>query len=71
MRSGVPYTVTVCLAIVLLLLEGSISLMALGATKVDVSMKKINSRNTKSDMEEELNDGSTLFLDLMAIMRWF
>ena len=56
---------------VLLLLEGNMSLMALGATKVEVSMKKISSRNTKSDMDEELNVGSTLFLDLMAIMRWF
>ena len=54
---------------VLLLLEGNMSLMALGATKVEVSMKKISSRNTKSDMDEELNVGSTLFLDLMAIMR--
>ena len=62
---------TVCLAMVLLLLEGSMSLMAFGATKVEVSMKKISSRNTKSDMDEELNVGSTLFLDFMAIMRWF
>jgi hypothetical protein len=31
-------------------------------------MKKISNRNTKSDMDEELNVGSTLFLDLMAIM---
>ena len=54
---------------VLLLLEGSMSLMALGATKVEVSMKKISSRNTRSDIDEELNVGSTLFLDLMAIMR--
>ena len=56
---------------VLLLLEGSISLMALGATKVDVSMKKISSRNTKSDIDEELNVGSILFLDLMAMMLRF
>ena len=56
---------------VLLLLDGNMSLMALGATKVEVSMKKINSRNTKSDIDEELKVGSTLFLDLMAIMHWF
>ena len=53
---------------VLLLLDGNMSLMALGATKVEVSIKKISSRNTKSDMDEELNVGSTLFLDLMAII---
>jgi hypothetical protein len=56
---------------VLLLLEGSMSLMALGATKVEVSMKKINRRNTRSDMDEELKVGSTLFLDLIAIMLRF
>ena len=56
---------------VLLLLDGSMSLMALGATKVEVSIKKISSRNTKSDMDEELNVGSTLFLDLIAIICWF
>lgn len=65
------YTVTVCLAMVLLLLEGSMSLMALGATKVEVSMKKISRRNTRSDMDEELKVGSTLFLDLIAIMLRF
>lgn len=47
------------------------SLMALGATKVEVSMKKISSKNTKSDMEEELKVGSTLFLDLIAILLGF
>ena len=51
-----------------LLLEGSISLMALGATKVEVSMKKISSRNTRSDIDDELNVTSTLFLDLIAII---
>ena len=53
---------------VLLLLDGSMSLMALGATKVEVSIKKISSKNTRSDIDEELKVGSTLFLDLMAIM---
>lgn len=47
------------------------SLMALGATNVEVSMKKISSKNTKSDMEEELKVGSTLFLDLIAILLGF
>ena len=47
------------------------SLMALGATKVEVSMKNISKRNTKSDMDEELKVGSTLFLDLIAIMPGF
>lgn len=65
------YTVTVCLAMVLLLLEGSMSLIAFGATKVEVSMKKISRRNTRSDMDEELKVGSTLFLDLIAIMLRF
>lgn len=45
--------------------------MALGATNVEVSMKKMSKRNTKSDIDEELNVGSTLFLDLMAIMLGF
>ena len=56
---------------VLLLLDGSMSLMAFGATKVEVSMKKISSKNTKSDIDEELKLGSTLFLDLIAITLWF
>ena len=53
---------------VLLLLEGSNNLMALGATSVEVSMKKINSRNTKSDMEEELKLTPILFLVLIAMV---
>ena len=52
---------------VLLLLDGKSNLMALGATKVDVSIKKINSRNTKSDMDEELKLTLILFLVLIAI----
>ena len=61
------YTVTVCLAMVLLLLDGSSSLMAFGATRVEVSMKKIKSRNTRSDMDEELKLTPILFLVLIAI----
>ena len=56
---------------VLLLLEGSKSLMALGATRVDVSMKKINSRKTRSDMDEELKLTPILFLVLIAMMNLF
>ena len=49
------YTVTVCFAMVRLLLCGNNSLMAFGATSVDVSMKKMSSRNTRSDIDDELN----------------
>jgi hypothetical protein len=55
------------LAIVLLELEGSNSLMALGLTSVDVSMKKISNRKTRSDMDAVLNCALILFLDLIAI----
>ena len=54
---------------VLLLLEGRSSLMALGATKVEVSMKKIKSRNTRSDIDEVLKLTPILFLVLIAMMR--
>ena len=46
--------VTFCLAMVLLLLEGSMSLTALGLMSVDVIMKKMSSRNTRSLIDEEL-----------------
>jgi hypothetical protein len=52
---------------VLLLLLGSSSLMALGATKVEVSIKKINNKNTRSDMEAVLKPGSLLFRICIAI----
>jgi hypothetical protein len=56
---------------VLLLLDGSRSLMALGATKVEVSMKNINNRNTKSDMDEELKLTPILFRVLIAMIQVF
>jgi hypothetical protein len=52
---------------VLLLLLGNKSFMALGATSVEVSMKKISSKNTKSDMEAVLKPGSLLFRICIAI----
>ena len=62
---------TVCLAMVLLLLDGNSNLMAFGATKVEVSMKKINSRNTRSDMDEELKVTPILFRVLIAMVSDF
>ena len=59
------------MAMVLLLLEGNSSLMAFGATRVEVSIKKINSRNTRSDMDEELKLTPIVFLVLIAIVLRF
>jgi hypothetical protein len=47
---------------VLLLLDGSNNLMAFGATSVDVSMKKISNKNTRSDMDAVLKFTLRLFL---------
>ena len=47
---------------VLLLLLGNKSLMAFGATRVEVIMKNINNRKTRSDMEAMLKDALILFL---------
>jgi hypothetical protein len=47
---------------VLLLLLGNKSFMAFGATRVEVIMKNINSRKTRSDMEAMLKDALILFL---------
>ena len=52
---------------VLLLLDGNNNFMALGATNVDVNMKKINNRKTKSDIDDELKSIFLLFLDFIAI----
>jgi hypothetical protein len=49
------------------LLEGNNSLIAFGLTNVEVSIKKIRRRNTRSDMDAVLNVGFILFLDLIAI----
>ena len=58
----------VCFDIVLLLLDGNKSLMAFGATNVDVNMKNINKRKTKSDIDDELKSIFLLFLDFIAII---
>jgi len=47
---------------VLLLLLGRSNFIALGATRVEVIIKKIRSRNTRSDMEAMLNERLSLFL---------
>jgi hypothetical protein len=47
---------------------GRSSFMALGATNVDVIIKKINSKNTKSDMDAMLKFGLALFLFFNAMM---
>jgi len=61
----------VCLARVLLLLCGKRSLMALGATSVEVSMKNISSRNTRSDMDAMLKVTFLLFRVSIAIFNTF
>lgn len=62
------YTVTVCFAMVRLLLCGSNSFIAFGATNVDVSMKNISKRNTRSDIDDELNSTLLWFLRFSAIL---
>jgi len=54
-----------------LLLLGNSKGIALGLTKVDVRIKKISSRKTKSDMEAVLNSALRLFLNLIAIAVYF
>jgi hypothetical protein len=71
LRALLTYTVTVCFAMVLLLLEGKRSFMALGATRVDVSMKNIKSKKTKSDMEAMLKLVSRLLRICIAIISPF
>jgi len=53
---------------VLLVLEGKSNLIAFGATRVEVSMKKINNRNTRSDMDDMLNAVLILFFECIAIV---
>ena len=48
-------------------LFGRIRLMAFGDTIVEVSIKKINSKNTRSDIDVALNVVSTLFCILIAM----
>jgi hypothetical protein len=52
---------------VLLELDGNRSLIAFGLTRVDVNIKKISNRNTRSDMEAVLNCEFILFRDFKAI----
>ena len=54
-------------AIVWLLLCGSSSFKALGAISVDVIMKKISSRNTRSLIDDDENSPLTLECRLSAI----
>jgi hypothetical protein len=48
-------------------LFGSTKLMALGEIMVEVSMKKISNKNTKSDMDVALNVASIRFCILIAM----
>jgi hypothetical protein len=52
---------------VLLELEGSSNLIAFGLTSVEVSIKNISKRKTRSDMEAMLNSVLILFCDLIAM----
>jgi hypothetical protein len=53
-------TVTVAFLTVCALLLGNTTSKALLVTKVEVNIKKIKSKNTKSVMEDMLNSGETL-----------
>jgi hypothetical protein len=59
--------VVTAFAAVWLLLCGNISLRALGATRVDVTMKKMSNRNTMSVIDDMLNAAFILFLFFKAI----
>ena len=60
----------VCFSRVLALLLGNKSFKALGLTRVEVSIKKINNKKTISVIEDMLKFGVTLFLLLNAIIRY-
>lgn len=60
-------TLTVALAATCPVLFGNISFRAFGFTKVDVTKKKIRSRNTMSVMEDIENPASTFVVRLKAI----
>ena len=53
---------------VLLELDGSKSFIAFGLTSVEVNIKKMSNRNTRSDMEAVLNSEFILFRVLMAMI---
>ncbi len=57
-------------SMVRLLLDGKSNLMALGATSVDVSIKNMSKRKTRSDMEAMLKSILSLFLVCMAIIKY-
>lgn len=56
------------LACVWLLLWGNNNFKALGAIKVEVTMKKINNRNTMSVIDDMLNSALILFRFFKAIL---
>ena len=60
-------TVVIGFADTWLLLVGKSSFSAFGWIIVDVIIKKISNRNTMSVMDDMLNCGLTLFLDVIAI----
>jgi hypothetical protein len=47
--------------------DGKISLMAFGATRVEVSTKNMSNKNTRFDMEAMLNSALILLCDLIAM----
>ena len=59
------------LAAAWLLLLGRTNLIALGVTTVEVIMKKINNKNTKSVIDDMLNVGLTLFRFFKAMGDYF
>lgn len=54
-----------------LLLLGSSNLIAFGLTSVEVSIKKISNRNTRSAIDAELNSVLLLFLVFIAMTLMF
>lgn len=54
-----------------LLLLGSTNLIALGVTTVEVIIKKMSNKNTKSVIDDMLNVGLTLFRFLIAMRFYF
>ena len=59
-----------CFAIVLLLLLGNNNFIAFGLTSVEVSIKNINNKNTKSDIDAVLNAKLLLFLVWIAMTKF-
>ena len=63
-------TETVCFSSVLALLLGNNSFKALGLTSVEVSIKKIRSKNTISVIDDILKSALILFLLLNPIIHY-